>query len=82
MKGASGCVEIEKTREIGSGQNRTALCRATAHDVAMKTERSAVGGFWEDAQHSFNLFRSSHQSTFGLLIFSKRLDSPSPGCGC
>jgi hypothetical protein len=29
---------------------------------------------WEDAQYSFNLFRSSYQPTFGMLIFSKRLD--------
>ena len=30
---------------------------------------------WEDAQYSLNLFRSSYQPTFGLLVFSKRLDS-------
>jgi hypothetical protein len=29
---------------------------------------------WEDTQYSFNLFRSSYQPTFGLLVFSKRLD--------
>jgi septin family protein len=29
---------------------------------------------WENAQYSFNLFRSSYQPTFGMLIFSKRLD--------
>jgi hypothetical protein len=29
---------------------------------------------WEDSQYSFNLFRSSYQPTFGMLIFSKRLD--------
>jgi hypothetical protein len=29
---------------------------------------------WEDSQYSFNLFRSSYQPTFGLLVFSKRLD--------
>lgn len=29
---------------------------------------------WEDAWYSFNLFRSSYQPTFGMLIFSKRLD--------
>ena len=29
---------------------------------------------WEDAQYSFNLFRSSYQPTFGMLVFSKRLD--------
>jgi hypothetical protein len=30
---------------------------------------------WEDAQYSYNLYRSSNQPTFGMLIFSKRLDT-------
>jgi hypothetical protein len=30
---------------------------------------------WEDAQFSFNLFRSSFQPTFGVIAFSKRLDA-------
>lgn len=29
---------------------------------------------WEDSQYSFNLFRSSYQPAFGMLVFSKRLD--------
>jgi hypothetical protein len=29
---------------------------------------------WEDSQYSFNLFRSSYEPTFGMLVFSKRLD--------
>jgi len=29
---------------------------------------------WEDAQCSLNLFRSSYGPTFGMVIFSKRLD--------
>jgi hypothetical protein len=29
---------------------------------------------WEDAQYSYNLFRSSYGTTFGLVAFSKRLD--------
>jgi hypothetical protein len=29
---------------------------------------------WEDSQYSFNLFRSSYRPTFGMLVFSKRLD--------
>jgi hypothetical protein len=29
---------------------------------------------WEDAQYSFNLYRSSYQPTFGMVVFSKRLD--------
>ena len=30
---------------------------------------------WEDSQYSFNLFRSSYQPTFGMVGFSKRLDT-------
>ena len=30
---------------------------------------------WEDSQYSYNLYRSSNQPTFGMLIFSKRLDA-------
>jgi len=30
---------------------------------------------WEDAQYSFNLFRSSYQPTFGMIAFSKPLDA-------
>jgi hypothetical protein len=29
---------------------------------------------WEDSRYSYNLYRSSNQPTFGMLIFSKRLD--------
>jgi hypothetical protein len=30
---------------------------------------------WEDSQYSYSLYRSSNQPTFGMLIFSKRLDA-------
>jgi hypothetical protein len=30
---------------------------------------------WEDSQYSFNLYQPSYQSTFGLVIYSKRLDA-------
>ena len=30
---------------------------------------------WEDSHYSFNLFRSSLSNTFGLVMFSKRLDA-------
>jgi len=29
---------------------------------------------WENEQYSFNLYRSSYEPTFGMIIFSKRLD--------
>jgi len=31
---------------------------------------------WEDSQYSFDLFRSSYQPTFGMLVYSKFLDAP------
>ena len=30
---------------------------------------------WEDAQYSFNLYRSSYQPTFGMIAFAKRVDA-------
>jgi hypothetical protein len=30
---------------------------------------------WEDSQYSYNLYRSSNQPAFGMLVFSKRLDA-------
>jgi hypothetical protein len=38
-------------------------------------DREKVIARWEDSQYSYNLYRSSNQPTFGLLIFSKRLDA-------
>ena len=29
---------------------------------------------WEDSQYSFNLFQFSSEATFGLVVYSKRLD--------
>jgi hypothetical protein len=34
-----------------------------------------VTASWEDSQYSFNLFRSTYQPTFGMVLFSKRLDA-------
>jgi hypothetical protein len=30
---------------------------------------------WEDSKYSFNLFQFSHESTFGMVLYSKRLDA-------
>lgn len=30
---------------------------------------------WEDSQYSYNLYHSSNQPVFGMLVFSKRLDA-------
>jgi hypothetical protein len=34
---------------------------------------------WEDAQYSFNLIQVSSESTFGLVVYSKRLDDLARG---
>jgi hypothetical protein len=38
-------------------------------------DSEAVSARWEDAQYSFNLYRSNYQPTFGMIAFSKRLDA-------
>ena len=38
-------------------------------------DRERVIARWEDSHYSYNLYRSSNQPTFGMLIFSKRLDT-------
>lgn len=53
--------------------------RPSAKTIALSSSQSygdneKVIACWEDAQYSFNLFRSSYESTFGVVAFSKRLD--------
>ena len=38
------------------------------------SESEKILARWEDAQYSFNLFRSSYQPNFGMVVFSKGLD--------
>jgi hypothetical protein len=44
--------------------------KVDSYDVRQKTVAS-----WEDAQHSFNLVRSSFTDQLGLIIYSKRLNA-------
>jgi hypothetical protein len=51
-----------------------------ATDITGSLSRGRTGGDrivaqWGDAQYSVNLFRPSYASTFGLVVFEKRLDS-------
>jgi len=39
------------------------------------SETEKILARWEDAQYSFNLFRSSYQPNFGMVVFSKRVDA-------
>jgi hypothetical protein len=43
---------------------------------AVYNDSEKVIARWEDSQYSFNLFRSSYQPTFGMLVYSKFLDAP------
>jgi hypothetical protein len=38
-------------------------------------DREKVIARWEDAQYSFNLFRSGYRTALGMLVFTKRLDA-------
>jgi hypothetical protein len=38
-------------------------------------DSEAIIARWEDSQHSFDLYRSSYQPTFGMIAFSKGLDA-------
>jgi hypothetical protein len=41
----------------------------------IQTDSDKVVAHWEDPEHSLDLFRPSYASTFGLAMFSKRLDA-------
>jgi hypothetical protein len=41
--------------------------------ISDRTEK--IIACWEDSQYSFNLFQPSYQSTFGMVMYSKRLDA-------
>ncbi len=54
--------------------------RPTANIISFSSSQvyddsEKVVACWEDAQYSFNFFRSSYQPTFGMVVFSKRLDA-------
>jgi len=56
-----------------------AVTRPTAKTISFSSslvynKKEKIIACWEDAQYSFNLFRSYSQ-TFGIVIFSKRLDA-------
>lgn len=45
------------------------------------TESDQIMAQWDDRQHAINLFRPSYASTFGLVVFSKRLDTLARAAG-
>jgi hypothetical protein len=54
---------------------RPARTKITFSSTQVYNDSEAVIARWEDAQYSFNLFRSTYQPTFGMIAFSKKLDA-------
>jgi hypothetical protein len=59
--------------EYGPATRPDAQISFPTNELYSTTEK--VIARWEDSQYSFNLFRSSFLNTFGLVMFSKRLDT-------
>ena len=69
----------EDLTEAISAQYGTATKPANIEIVFSSTQvyndSEAIIARWEDSQHSFDLYRSSYQPTFGMIAFSKGLDA-------
>jgi hypothetical protein len=48
--------------------------RTIAVSTLVYEDNQKVLACWEDAQYSYNLFRSAYGNAFGLVAFSKKLD--------
>jgi hypothetical protein len=57
----------------GTATRPTAKTISFSSSVVYNNKENVIA-CWEDAQYSFNLFRSYSQ-TFGIVVFSKRLDA-------
>lgn len=68
---AEDMVEAIST-QYGSATRPDAEISFPTNELYRSTEK--VIARWEDSQYSVNLFRSSFLNTYGLVIFSKRLD--------
>ncbi len=58
--------------QYGTATRPDAQISFPTNEVYRSTEK--VIARWEDSQYSINLFRSSFLNSFGLVMFSKRLD--------
>jgi len=58
--------------QYGTATRPDAQISFPTNELYRSTEK--VIARWEDSQYSVNLFRSSFLNTFGLVMFSKRLD--------
>jgi len=46
----------------------------TFSSSSVYNDKERIIACWEDTQYSFNLYRSSFQPTFGMVVFAKKLD--------
>ena len=51
------------------------ITEASSSSFTIQTDSDKIVAHWEDPDYSLDLLRPSYASTFGLAIFSKRLDS-------
>jgi hypothetical protein len=61
--------------KYGTATRPTAEINFTTNETGEYGTTEKVIVRWEDSQYSFNLFRSPLSNTFGLVMFSKRLDA-------
>ena len=53
----------------------TEIASSLSRVSRVSTESDRIVAHWGDPQHAINLVRPSYASTFGLVMFSKRLDA-------
>ena len=61
--------------KYGTATRPTAEINFTTNETREYGTTEKVIVRWEDSQYSFNLFRSPLSNTFGLVMFSKRMDA-------
>ena len=77
-----GLTEADLIEAISAKQGATSNSAGktiTFSSSQVYNDKETVIARWEDAQYSFNLYRSSYQPTFGMVVFSSGLTfSPGP----
>src|SRR6266568_526477 len=68
-------LEWRPPRSVGTSPQADPVKEVLFSSFQVYNDSEKIIARWEDSQYSFNLFRSSYQPTFGMLVFSKRLDA-------
>jgi hypothetical protein len=61
--------------KYGTATRPTAVINFPTNETGEYGTTEKVIGRWEDSQYSFSLFRSPLSNTFGLVMYSKRLEA-------